>query len=135
MNLVSEVKELGENLLMLYAEEEGISVDELSDLERQIIFIYLFGMANGIREEKYGDYTPLLMEADMTAVLITVFHHPPELAQGFMGSVIFSLQSSEPSTIKSIIHKGLDGYFMWKEDRKADVLNEIVHIADVCKNQ
>lgn len=42
MNLVSEVRELGETLLDLYSNEKNIPVDSMSALERQVQLKVLF---------------------------------------------------------------------------------------------
>lgn len=137
MNLVTEIKNLGETLLELYTKKKDVSIESLSALEKQVIFVYLFGMANGIRDEKYKECTPLEMETNMVVVLTMVFHHPIEQAQPFMDTVISCLQSFMPNTIKSIIHKGLDGYFLWKEDNEVAgdiIIEDIIDILEVCRN-
>lgn len=57
------------------------------------------------------------------------FQYSKEQAEQFLNNISYNLQSKDShNTEYVIIHKGLDGYFKWKNDDKSDVIN------DACQN-
>ena len=126
-NFVSLVQEMGKDILYLYTQKIGIPFEKTTELERQILAVYLFGMANGLPEQI--KYTPLNMETGMIAVLVSIFQYSIKKAQDFVREMIADLQSKdENNTIYAIIHRGLDGYFAYKDELKEKVAEDIFQI-------
>ncbi len=62
MTFEAKILYIGEDLVKLYCEK---TKRPLSELERQVILIYMFGMANSMREKLYPHLTPLQNESEL----------------------------------------------------------------------
>jgi hypothetical protein len=124
---VPQVQEIGNDILRLYTQSANTAFEKTSELERQILSVYLFGMANGLPEQVKG--TPLNMETGMVAVLVSIFQYSVPQAQDFVRGMISDLQSKDKTnTIYAIIHRGLDGYSAYKDGQKEKVIADISNI-------
>ncbi len=132
MTFETEIVYIGTDLVKLYSEKIQ---NPLSELERQMILIYMFGMANALREKTYQHISPLQIETAIMAVMIKLFNYPIEKAQKLMSGFIAQLQNPEPNTIKHIIYCGFDGYSEWKNNCKDKITDEIAYLLNVIKSQ
>jgi hypothetical protein len=128
-HFVQQVQAIAQELMDLYSKKVNTPFDKTSELERQILAVYLFGMADGLRQKEKLERTPLQIETDMTAVLMTIFRYSLPQAQEFVKGMISDLQSNDRNnTIYAIIHRGLDGYFAYCDGKKAEVVEDVSQI-------
>ena len=134
-NFIKIGKEIGQEIINIYCQKKDITFDNTSELERQIISIYLFGLLDGIRQDKYLDLTPLQVKKGISNILESVCGYSSEQANDFTGNMINNLRSSDPqNTIYAIIHRGLEGYFVWIKNKKDNVVNDIYSIVDLLQS-
>lgn len=113
----------------LYIQEKGITFKTLSELERQILAVYFFGMADGLRQDNYCNHGVDKIAKIIINVLVKEFKYSENQARQFFDSIIDNLQSKDFNNIQYvIIHKGLDGYFKWKDGNKNDVIKNVCQI-------
>jgi hypothetical protein len=126
---VQQVQLIAQELVDLYSKKVNMSFDKTSELERQILAVYLFGMANGLRQKEKLERTPLQIETDMTAVLVTIFRYSLPQAQKFVKGMISDLQSNDRNnTVYAIIHRGVDGYFAYSDGKRDEVVEDVFQI-------
>lgn len=134
-NFIKIGEEIGQEIINLYCQKRDISFDNTSELERQIISIYLFGLLDGIRQDKYLDLTPIQVKKCLSHILENVLSYSLDQANDFTENMISNLQSSDPqNTIYAIIHRGLEGYFVWIKSKKDKVINDIYSIVDLLQS-
>ena len=122
------VQEMGKDIIRLYTKNMNITFDKTSELERQILSVYLFGMSNGLNLEQIK-LNPLQIETGMIAVFVSVFQYTIPQAQEFVQGIISDLQSKdENNTIYAIVHRGLDGYYAYKDGKIDSVIEDISKI-------
>ncbi len=127
------IKKLSEDVLSLYLKEMDLSFEQITELERQILATYLFGMFDGVRQNNHFDITPNQIAIDISDILISVFRYSKSQAESFIDEKIEDLQSSNPqNTSYAIIHRGLEGYFIWSESREK-VIQDIIQIVNLLK--
>lgn len=113
----------------LYIQEKGITFKTLSELERQILAVYFFGMADGLRQANFTNESVDKITKTIINVLIKEFKYSENQARQFLDSIIYDLQSKDSNNTQYvIIHKGLDGYFKWKSGNKNDVIKNVCQI-------
>lgn len=116
----------------LYTQEKGITFETMSELERQILAVYFFGMADGLRQANFTNERVDKIAKTIINVLIKEFKYSENQARQFLDSIIYDLQSKDSNNTKYvIIHKGLDGYFKWKSGNKNDVITNVCQIIDI----
>lgn len=134
-NFIKIGEEIGKEIINLYCHKKDTSFDNTSELERQIISVYLFGLLDGIRQDKYSDLTPLQVKKSISHILGSVLGYTLNQADDFTEDMINNLQSGDPqNTIYAIIHRGLDGYFMWIKNKKDEVVNDIYSIVGLLQS-
>ena len=101
----------------------------MSELERQILAVYFFGMADGLRQANFTNESVDKITKTIINVLIKEFKYSENQARQFLDSIIYDLQSKDSNNTQYvIIHKGLDGYFKWKSGNKNDVIKNVCQI-------
>lgn len=134
-NFIKIGEEIGQEVIKLYCQKKDVSFDNTSELERQIISIYLFGLLDGIRQNKYSDLTPVQVKKCLSHILESVLGYSLNQANDFTENMISNLQNGNPqNTIYAIIHRGLDGYFMWIKNKKDEVVNDIYSIVGLLQS-
>lgn len=134
-NFIKIGEEIGKEIINLYCQKKDVSFDNTSELERQIISVYLFGLLDGIRQDKYSDLTPLQVKKSISHILGSVLGYTLNQADDFTEDMINNLQSGDPqNTIYAIIHRGLDGYFMWIKNKNDEVVNDIYSIVGLLQS-
>lgn len=132
MEFVQAMQEMGNEIVRRYTEKKAYTVQGLSELEKQVLFVYLFGMANGVIQEKFANISPVEVETGMIAVMMTVFGVTFLDAQAFVASILKDVQSRNPeNTVYAIVHQGLEGYFAWEKEQKEEVITDIERILEI----
>lgn len=128
------VSAMAQEVLDLYHAQTQLPFAQSTELERQIVAVYAFGMANGLLMDKMLGCTPLQVEAGMTAVLVSLFGYSVPQAQAFINDMIASLQSKdEANTLYVIIHRGVDGYFAFHAGEKQPVIQDVTDIIETLR--
>lgn len=89
---------------------------------------YLFGFANALRADKYKNITPEQMSKTMANIVSKIFLSSIAYSQDLIYDGIKSLQKKEKDDVKrSIIHRGMDAYLLWKDD-KINLFSDLINI-------
>ncbi len=127
-------EKMANELISLYNKNKGISFENISELERQILAVYFFGMSDGLRQDLATNSNVNEIANIIINIMIKDFKYSKEQAEQFFDEMIDNLQSKNPSnTHYAIIHNGLDGYFKWQKNNKNEVINDICKIIDILK--
>lgn len=133
-NFQTMSKAMGNELIELYSKEINLSFEKTTELERQVLAVYFFGMSNGLMQHLKLKNTPMEIAEMIKNNLIGVFNYSNEQAQQFFDSMVNDLQSKDPrNTQYVIIHRGLDGYFAWEKGQKSNVINDVGQIISALK--
>ncbi len=133
-NFNDMIKKLAQEVVNSYTKETQSSFDQITELERQILATYLFGMFDGLRQNNNINITPNQMAINISDVLVSVFKYSKNQAESFVNEMITSLQSNNPrNTSYAIIHRGLEGYYTW-DSSKEQVIKDIMEIVTLLKN-
>ena len=127
-------EKMANELISLYNKNKGISFENISELERQILAVYFFGMSDGLRQDLATNSNVNEIANIIINIMIKDFKYSKEQAEQFFDKMINNLQSNNPNnTHYAIIHNGLDGYFKWQKNNKNEVINDICKIIDILK--
>lgn len=132
-NFNSMIKKLSQDVVNLYTNETQTSFEQITELERQVLVTYLFGMFDGLRQNNKIDIIPDQMAINISDILASVFKYPKNQAESFVNEMIDNLQSNNPqNTSYVIIHRGLEGYYTWNNS-KDKVIKDIMQIVSLLK--
>lgn len=109
------------NMLDIYTED-------LTEVERQIISAFSFGMINGAAMEEGAD--PMTVQGTMAGVLIGQFDYSEKQAVDFMQQLIESTNREFHPTMYAIIHRGLEGYYDYRDQQYSLVHENLTDIID-----
>jgi hypothetical protein len=99
-----------------------IPFEETSELQRQILATFAFGMIFAVGQIK--KLTPPEVHALAMTCLMDVFKYADHQAVAFAEDLIAAASSRDVNdTHNAIIHRGIDGHYQWQE-RKVDELRE-----------
>ncbi len=122
-------KIMGTEFLELYLNETNSLFENITELERQILAIYFFGMVDGLRQNSNVVSSANEVAKTITNVLNGVFQYSKEQSEAFFDSIIDNLQSKDPqNTQYAIVHRGLNGYYAWNGNDKKDVIEDVRQI-------
>lgn len=105
-----------------------IRTEELTELERQIISAFSFGMINGAAMEDGAD--PMTVQGTMAGVLIGQLGYSEKQAVDFMQQLIESTNREFHPTMYAIIHRGLEGYYDYRDQQYNLVHENLTDIID-----
>jgi len=91
----------------------GIPFETTSELQRQVIASFVFGMT--YCEGQSESLSPPETHALVLTVLLDVFKYSDHQATAFAKELIDSSGADGNSTINAIIHRGIDGHAQWKK--------------------
>lgn len=129
----TKIKEMAREFVDLYTKTAGVPFDKTTELEKQILATYSFGMIDGLRQNEKINITPNQVGDGIVDVLVSVFKYSAAQADSFFNSMVLDLQSGDPrNTSYAIIHRGLDGYFGWQKNKDA-VVRDILQIVNLLK--
>lgn len=133
-NYVRNVTDMAKEVVEMYSETIGVRFENTTELERQIIAVYVFGMADGVRQNSEVEIPHVKIISTFVVALNIVFEYSIEQAQTFAYNITKSLQERDDSdTYVAIVHRGLDGYLLWQQNKKREVINDILAIVNVLK--
>lgn len=127
-------KTMGEEFISLYSKEINTPFEETTELERQILTVYFFGMSNGLMQHLKLEKSLLEITEIIKKNLVDIFCYSNEQAKDFLNNIVENLQSKDPkNTQYVIIHRGLDGYFSWEKGQKENVIKDVCQIINALK--
>ena len=127
-------KSMGNELIELYSKEINLPFEKTTELERQVLAVYFFGMSNGLMQSLKLKNSPMEIAEMIKNNLVDVFRYSNEQAQQFLDGMISDLQSGDPrNTQYAIIHRGLEGYFAWEKGQKSNVIKDVSQIINALK--
>ena len=105
-----------------------ISLEETSELERQIISAFAFGMINAYAIDEKIEQP--IVHGIMIGVLINEFKYSEKQASEFTQVLINSTDREYHPTMYTIIHRGIQAYYDYKEDKEKEVYDNLTYIID-----
>ncbi|WP_295793741.1 Imm48 family immunity protein [uncultured Veillonella sp.] len=122
-SIVNEVMEMVDTFLSL------VTIDLADELERQLAAAYIFGMLNGTAQKE--SLTPEDVQALMVHIGIDKLTYSEEVAYQMTQFVIDATDEEFHPTVNAIIHRGLEGYFLYSDqefDALSEDFNEVVQV-------
>ncbi|MDB8642763.1 Imm48 family immunity protein [Streptococcus australis] len=124
-SIVSEAIEMVDKFLNL------VTIDLDDELDRQLAAAYIFGMLNGQAQKE--SIAPEDVQALMIRIGIDKLRYSTEVAYQMTQFVIDATDKEFHPTVNAIIHRGLEGYFLYS-DHQFDALSEdFIEIVQVVK--
>ena len=106
-----------------------INLEETSEMERQVIAAFLFGMINAYAlDEKIN---PPKVHGTMIGILINEFKYSEKQACEFVQILINSSSREYHPTMYTIIHRGIKAYYDYKEAKEKEVYDNLTYIIDI----
>ena len=122
-SIVNEVMEMVDTFLSL------VSIDLEDELDRELAAAYIFGMLNGTAQKE--SLTPEDVQALMVRIGIDKLTYSEEVAYEMTQFVIDATDEEFHPTVNAIIHRGLEGYFLYSDqefDALSEDFNEVVQV-------
>ena len=110
-----------------------INLEETTEIERQIISAFAFGMINAYAIEEKIE--PPKIHGTMIAVLINEFKYSEKQASEFVQTLINSTNREYHPTMYTIIHRGIQAYYDYKEGKEKEVYDNLTYIIDIIVNK
>ncbi|MCQ2018163.1 Imm48 family immunity protein [Clostridium butyricum] len=105
-----------------------ISLEETTEIERQIISAFAFGMINAYALDEKIE--PPKVQGTMIGVLINEFKYSEKQACEFVQTLINSTSREYHPTMYTIIHRGIQAYYDYKEAKEKEVYDNLTYIID-----
>ena len=122
-SIVNEVMEMVDTFLSL------VTIDLEDELDRELAAAYIFGMLNGTAQKE--SLTPEDIQALMVRIGIDKLTYSEEVAYQMTQFVIDATDEEFHPTVNAIIHRGLEGYFLYSDqefDALSEDFNEVVQV-------
>ncbi len=122
-SIVNEVMEMVDTFLSL------VTIDLEDELDRQLAAAYIFGMLNGTAQKE--SLTPEDVQVLMVCIGIDKLAYSEEVAYQMTQFVIDATDEEFHPTVNAIIHRGLEGYFLYSDqefDALSEDFNEVVQV-------
>ena len=122
-SIVNEVMEMVDTFLSL------VTIDLEDELDRELAAAYIFGMLNGTAQKE--SLTPEEVQALMVRIGIDKLTYSEEVAYQMTQFVIDATDEEFHPTVNAIIHRGLEGYFLYSDqefDALSEDFNEVVQV-------
>lgn len=122
-SIVNEVMEMVDTFLSL------VTIDLEDELDRELAAAYIFGMLNGTAQKE--SLTPEDVQALMVRIGIDKLTYSEEVAYEMTQFVIDATDEEFHPTVNAIIHRGLEGYFLYSDqefDALSEDFNEVVQV-------
>ena len=113
--IINEVMEMVDTFLSL------VTIDLEDELDRELAAAYIFGMVNGTAQKE--SLTPEDVQDLMVCIGIDKLMYSEEVAYEMTQFVIDATDEEFHPTVNAIIHRGLEGYFLYS-DQEFDALSE-----------
>lgn len=109
-----------------------VEFEETSEAERQIIAAFSFGMINGYAMDMKMD--PATVHGTLIGILINEFKYSENQASDFAQMLINSTNREYHPTMYTIIHRGIEAYYDYKENKENEVYDNLTFIIDMIVN-
>ena len=122
-SIVNEVMEMVDTFLRL------VTIDLEDELDRELAAAYIFGMLNGTAQKE--SLTPEDVQALMVRIGIDKLTYSEEVAYQMTQFVIDATDEEFHPTVNAIIHRGLEGYFLYSDQEfnaLSEDFNEVVQV-------
>lgn len=122
-SVVNEVMEMVDTFLSL------VTIDLEDELDRELAAAYIFGMLNGTAQKE--SLTPEDVQTLMFNIGIDKLTYSEEVAYQMTQFVIDATDEEFHPTVNAIIHRGLEGYFLYSDqefDALSEDFNEVVQV-------
>ncbi|MFD3260884.1 Imm48 family immunity protein [Paenibacillus lentus] len=124
-----KVAEITSEIFMLLNKQ----FDDTTELERQILATFCFGIINGIVFER--DIPPLQAHSITHSLLVAKFNYSEDQAEDFTQELINSTDEEYHPVMFSIIRRGIDGYRQYFNDDKAQLRANIIEVLDIINSE
>ncbi|MPQ31916.1 hypothetical protein E4V42_10785 [Clostridium estertheticum] len=105
-----------------------IKFEETSEEERQIMAAFVFGMMNAYALDEKVE--PPKVHGTMIGILINVFKYSEKQACEFAQTLINSTNKEYHPTMYTIIHRGMQGFYDYKETKEKELYDNLTYIID-----
>lgn len=106
-----------------------VKFEETSEVERQIISAFAFGMINAYALAEKVE--PPKVHGTMIGILINEFKYSEKQACEFTQTLINSTNRKYNPTMYTIIHRGIQAYYDYKETKEKEVYDNLTYIIDI----
>jgi hypothetical protein len=97
----------------------GIPFEQTTELQRQLLAAFVFGMTFAIGHIK--KLSPPDVHALAICFLQDVFKYSVDQSAAFAENLIQSASGRGNPTTKSVIHRGIDGHWQWEQKKFAEL--------------
>lgn len=105
-----------------------INLEETSEIERQIISAFAFGMVNAYALDEKIEQPKV--HGTMIGILINEFKYSEKQACEFTQTLINSTDREYHPTMYTIINRGIQAYYDYKEAKEKEVYDNLTYIMD-----
>jgi len=111
-----------------WTEKAGKQADELT---KQVVGTFYFGMLNGcvLNEKK----SSVWLQGTTIAMFIKELGYDMKAAVQFYGELCRSMQYEPEETLAAIAHRGLEGYYQWKEGAEGQLKENVEEVLAVIR--
>ena len=111
-----------------------IPFEETTELQRQIIATFAFGMVNSIGMQ--NKLMPPDVHALTIIMLVECFKYSTKQAVAFADDLISAATTSDRNdTHKAIIHRGIDGHYHYTNGQKDKVGENLLNIIEILEDK
>ncbi|MBC2580552.1 Imm48 family immunity protein [Clostridium sp. DJ247] len=107
----------------------GVRFENTTELERQVIAVFCFGIANAIVMTK--DINHIQIHAITSTMLTNVFRYSEEQADDFIEELINATEEGYHPVMYSIIGRGVTGYGQYLNNQKEELRKNIKNVLDI----
>ncbi|AJI24099.1 hypothetical protein H8R29_14495 [Priestia megaterium] len=109
-----------------------LTPENLDEQEKQVVSTFCFGMINGYSLKEKKDAVQI--QGATINILIEVFSYSPSASAEFFDFLIECTDKSFHPTMNAIIHRGIQAYHQYKENRNQELKENIHNIIDIIKS-
>lgn len=121
-----EMVNLGRVLLGEYLTKKGISFDQLDELDRQVLMIYLFGLVAAVNVKEQRGLGNEVMGRVEVGVIQETFHMPKRLARVCAHDVVEQTKTGDPANpIYGIASRAEEIWPMWHQGQISRVVQDM----------
>ena len=109
-----------------------IMIDLDDDLDKQLVAAYIFGMLNGKAHQE--SIPPTDVQALMIRIGIDKLRYPTETAYQMTQFMIDATDRDFHPTVNAIIHRGIEGYFLYADNQYGALSDDFQDIVQLVKS-
>lgn len=127
-NFSIESNELVDNLFNILE----ITLEETTEVERQVISAFSFGMISAMALE--NNVEQHVVHGTMIAILINKFKYSEIQSSQFTQTLINSTDREYYPTMYTIIHRGIEAYYDYKNNNENEIYDNLTYMIDIIIN-